>query len=112
MWEGCCQKLNWENKMYVRANCKIFMKGDLINGVPQIFKPLIIGKICNFITCTLFWVCTLHPLMTLFEHVEHFTNDNDSGKLWSFKMFAMTVKVGSNILYCQLEKVNAFVSMC
>jgi hypothetical protein len=31
--------------MYVRADRKIVMKGDLIKGVPQIFKPLIIGRI-------------------------------------------------------------------
>jgi len=34
--------------MYVLANCKIVMKGDLIKGVPQIFKPFIIGRICIF----------------------------------------------------------------
>jgi hypothetical protein len=50
--------------------------------------------------------------MTLFEDVEHFIDDNGNGKFWSFKMFAMTVKVGSNIFYCQLEKVNAFATMC
>jgi hypothetical protein len=76
-------------------NCKIVMKADLIKGVPQIFKPLIIGRICIFITFTLLWVCSLQPLMTLFEHIEHLTYDSDNGKLWSFKMFIVTMKVGS-----------------
>jgi hypothetical protein len=54
-----------------------------------------------FITCTLFWVCSLHPLMTLFEHVKYFTydndndNNNDSWKFWSFNMSTIIMRVGS-----------------